>query len=117
MGKTKIKKCKHHGRTEFAWRSDQRWRCRKCSSEAVHRRRRKVIDILINEAGGICIHCGYSKNRAALHFHHKDESTKKYNISASGKTIAIDKLRKETKKCDLICANCHAEEHHPHLNN
>ena len=51
--RTIVSQCKRHGQTEFALvGSDHHPRCKKCRSEAVARRRRKVKKILVNEHGG-----------------------------------------------------------------
>jgi len=57
-----------------------------------------------------CVRCGYNKHPAALHFHHIDKSTKVMNISCN-LHHDIDDLLKEIEKCEILCANCHAEEH------
>ena len=51
---------------------------------------------------------------AALVFHHK--SGKLFKIDA--RTLANrseENVEAETRKCELICTNCHAEEHHPDM--
>jgi hypothetical protein len=45
----------------------------------------------------------------ALQFHHRDPSKKSFAIAAGGLTRSIEVLRIEAAKCDLLCANCHAE--------
>lgn len=62
-------------------------------------------------AGGACARCGYDKCIAALHFHHRDPATKLFRLAGSY-MLAWDRLVAEVAKCDLLCANCHAEEHH-----
>jgi hypothetical protein len=106
--------CKIHGETPHAARKGGGWRCKKCAVEAVSRRRKKVLDTLIEEAGGCCIRCGYRKNSAALHFHHRNPKEKSFGISMKGITRSLDRLREESSKCDLLCANCHAEVEYPH---
>jgi len=102
--------CRKHGLTRFVTiGSEARLRCAKCQAEAVSRRRRKVKEILVSEAGGKCLLCGYSKYSAALHFHHLDPSTKSFGLGVRGITRSIARLRKEALKCVLLCANCHAE--------
>jgi hypothetical protein len=101
--------CRHHGATEFILRSDDSFGCRRCAAEAVVRRRRRVKEILVTEAGGRCRVCGYDRFQGALHFHHVDPSQKTFALSRKGVTIGIDKLREEAEKCILLCANCHAE--------
>lgn len=59
--------------------------------------------------GNKCVKCGYNKCSAALEFHHLDPKIKDFTI---GQTFrSFDKLLEEAKKCAILCANCHAEEH------
>jgi hypothetical protein len=67
-------------------------------------------------AGGRCAKCGYARNLAALGWHHRDPKSKKFELdmrSLSNRSDAA--IRVELEKCDLLCANCHAETHFPHL--
>jgi 5-methylcytosine-specific restriction endonuclease McrA len=64
----------------------------------------------VEHKGGECTRCGYSKSLTALQFHHTDPSTKEFRVG-SGNTVAWDKLVVELEKCELLCANCHAEVH------
>jgi transposase len=100
--------CLRHGLTEHVLLGG-RYRCRRCNSEAVARRRRKVKQILVAEAGGCCAICGYDRMPWALHFHHLDPSEKAFTISRRGITRGIAEVRAEARKCVLLCANCHAE--------
>lgn len=102
--------CKKHGLTRHvSIKSERRLRCSRCSVEAVERRRRKVKDILVAEAGGKCLICGYSRHPAALQFHHLDPASKSFGLGVRGITRSLARLRAETAKCVLLCANCHAE--------
>jgi transposase len=100
--------CKRHGETEFLVFKSGRHRCSKCNSEAVSRRRRKVKETLVEEAGGKCARCGFDEHPAALQFHHLDRASKEFAVSRKGVTIAIDRSRAEAQKCVLLCATCHA---------
>jgi len=106
---TVVMRCRHHGETEFWLTGRGNYRCKRCRSDAVSRRRRKVKAILVGEAGGCCCNCGYNRNMRALHFHHLEPSQKRHEINAKGVAIALDKLRVEARKCVLLCSNCHAE--------
>lgn len=101
--------CKRHGMTEHALRGI-RWRCKKCGYEGVDRRRKKIKADLVAYHGGKCVRCGYSKSVVALTFHHRDPAEKEFKISSSN-FIGWDKVLEESKKCDLLCLNCHAEIH------
>lgn len=100
--------CPRHGRTPF-WIGTKTVRCRKCNAAGVANRRRKVKQILIEEAGGCCISCGYSRSQAGLEFHHLDPTAKSFALSQAGITRSIASSREEVKKCVLLCATCHAE--------
>ncbi len=95
--------------TTFAHRKDGGWRCLKCRSEAVSRRRRRVKEILVADAGGACAPCGYSRTLAALEFHHVDPAAKRFAVAARGVTRSLAEARQEAQKCVLLCSNCHAE--------
>jgi predicted transcriptional regulator len=105
-----IRTCRRHGRTEYALvGSERRPRCKRCRAEAVARRRRRVKAILVEEAGGACVLCGYNDSLSALEFHHRDPTQKEFGVAMRGITRAIDAVRAEAKKCVLLCSNCHAE--------
>ena len=103
------RECSQHGLTDFKHRSTSGYRCLKCRSEAVVRRRRKVKQMLVDEAGGACISCGYSRCIAALEFHHLVPSEKSFSLSHRGVARSLEKAKAEASKCVLLCANCHAE--------
>jgi hypothetical protein len=88
-------------------------------------------DACVAFRGGRCERCGYSSCIAALSFHHRDPKRKKFAISVAvsgsdprpsnnpaGVTLRdlwtrdgrmTPLLRRELRKCDLLCARCHAE--------
>jgi len=69
-------------------------------------RKRKMLSDIKLESG--CCYCGYKKCSAALHFHHKDDS-KSFILAHPHQSV--EDLLKEVEKCEVICANCHAELH------
>lgn len=101
--------CVRHGMTDHVLARPGRYLCRRCRSEAVARRRRRVKEILVREAGGQCQLCGYDRSIFALHFHHRDPKSKSFGLAQRGITRAIRQVREEAAKCVLLCANCHAE--------
>ena len=74
-------------------------------------RRQKLKIQAIEYKGGACKYCNYSKSSIALCFHHIDPSTKSFSVSNGGLEKTWEVLKKELDKCELLCANCHAEEH------
>lgn len=101
--------CPTHGHTEHVRDTRGYFRCRRCRQEAVVRRRRRVKEILVEEAGGRCRLCGYDKCLAALEFHHLDPAEKQFGVAQNGMARSIERLRAEVRKCVLLCSNCHAE--------
>jgi len=111
VNKTIIKRCVKHGDSSFSIGSDGRARCRKCSVDAVDKRRRVVKLKAVEYKGGKCQWCGYSKCVDALEFHHNTPGEKDFSISGTGVTRSWSKIKIELDKCSLLCANCHREAH------
>jgi transposase len=107
--RTVNERCRRHGVSEHFRDREGYYRCKRCRTEGVMRRRRRVKQILIAEAGGRCRLCGYDRYAGALHFHHLDPATKSFGLAMNGRTPSIAKLRLEAQKCVLLCSNCHAE--------
>lgn len=112
------KYCNHHGLTKYIYvESEKRYRCVKCRSESVKKRRDTIKKTLVEYKGGKCEICGYNKCIGALEFHHLDCKEKDFGISAKGYTRSIEINKKEVDKCILVCANCHREIHEKDKNN
>jgi transposase-like protein len=101
--------CKRHGTTEFVLEGRGYYRCKRCRSEAVVRRRRAIKRQLVAEAGGACVACGYSRWLGALQFHHVEAGLKQFHLAQGGYSRSIARSRAEMQKCVLLCANCHSE--------
>jgi transposase len=106
---TAVEKCRRHGNTAHHLDHEGYYRCKRCRTEAVMRRRRKLKRILVADAGGCCRLCGYDRYFGALQFHHLDPAAKSFGLSVRGLTPSLVKLRAEARKCVLLCSNCHAE--------
>lgn len=102
-------RCARHGFTEFWLEGRGMYRCLRCRSEAVSRRRQRMKEIVVAEAGGRCSVCGYDRYVGALHFHHKEDETKEFGLADRGLTRSLEAVRAEATKCVLLCANCHSE--------
>jgi hypothetical protein len=68
-----------------------------------------VKEVLVSEAGGRCVLCGYSRAVRALEFRHLDPAVKRFGLSSGGITMSLEAARAEAAKCVLLCSNCHAE--------
>jgi hypothetical protein len=68
--------------------------------------KKRCVDYL----GGRCVRCGYDRCVKAMTFHHRDPAAKEFAISQMlDRGWAV--LSAELDKCDLLCFNCHMEEH------
>lgn len=94
--------------------------CKSINNKKIVEKRNQIKNQLKIEAGGRCVKCGYNKCMAALDFHHKDPTIKEADITeillkGLNENI-IEEAKIEIMKCELLCANCHREEHYK-LNN
>lgn len=103
------RRCARHGLTAFHLERRGYYRCSLCRQQQVSAWRRRVKATLVEESGGRCRLCGYSRCQAALEFHHLDRTQKTFALSHQGITRSLQKARDEAQKCLLLCANCHAE--------
>jgi hypothetical protein len=92
-------------------REHQRQKMRQ-KREAVGTEMRAIIAAA--KAGG-CADCGKRPaDMRQLHFHHRDPASKAFNVSEAVQTVsraALDRLRAEIAKCDVLCAACHCARH------
>jgi transposase len=89
--------CTRHGETEFLLEGRGYYRCKRCRSASVVRHRQKVKTTLVEDAGGACLICGYSRNLKALQFHHIDPAEKRLELSGQGVTYSLEVLRQEAR--------------------
>ncbi|TML27070.1 MAG: hypothetical protein E6G30_07550 [Actinobacteria bacterium] len=101
--------CLHHGPCDHVLEGRGSYRCMRCRSERVAEHRRRLKRMLVAQAGGCCVVCGYDGHPAAFDFHHLDPSQKSFELSLRGVTRSARALRAEARKCVLLCARCHAE--------
>lgn len=71
--------------------------------------RLKVSEHVQRLKDGPCTDCGIKYPYYVMHFDHLDGDMKSAGISQL-RTIAM--IDEEVKKCELVCANCHAERTH-----
>jgi len=80
------------------------------TNENDHRNNKKIY---LEYKGQCCEKCGYNKCAGALSFHHKNPDKKLFRISTYTKTLfdLNDYIKEELDKCQVLCQNCHSEEH------
>lgn len=81
-------------------------------------RRRNQARIAKEKMNKGCSNCGYSKNPAALDFHHKNPENKFIDISTMiTQGYSKEKIDKEIRKCKVLCSNCHKIEENKDIYN
>ena len=82
---------------------------RKASWRAYQQRRRRAIAGLVATWRLTCVRCGH-RVVGALDLHHRDARQKDFALSAAN-SRSVGAIERELTKCDVLCANCHLEEH------
>ncbi|MBP1985842.1 homing endonuclease associated repeat-containing protein [Halolamina salifodinae] len=93
---------------------DQRWhyRNREWNTERTRRRRKERREwVAKQKSAKRCEQCGES-DPDVLDFHHRDSVEKTETVSRLViEEASEERLRQEIAKCDVLCANCHRNEH------
>lgn len=92
-------------------RGKKRCECKKCWNEITKNNLKRIKQMMVDDNGGKCSICGYSKCLKALEFHHLDPSQKEISLTSKHVKSYSEKVKRELKKCILLCANCHRELH------
>lgn len=74
-----------------------------------NRSTRERVDRVKLERG--CDKCGYDRCSRALQFHHANDDKEHAVSKLAGRGRRWDLILAEMEKCELLCANCHAEHH------
>ena len=71
--------------------------------------RQNTFSYLMEAAKDGCTTCG-EKDFRCLQFNHIDRSTKTDNIANMVRNLKpLEAIKEEMKKCEILCANCHAK--------
>lgn len=104
-----LTECRNCGR-RYLYERKKGHKVTECNSCQSNRHGKNTKIRAIEYKGGKCQRCGYSKCSRALGFHHRDPQQKEFSIGSRGNK-SWETIRAELDKCDLLCANCHAEVH------
>jgi hypothetical protein len=78
--------------------------------ERVKLRREDFCRYLNELKSNPCTDCGRSYGFWVMHYDHLDPDKKLMDVSGfKGRSCNIKKLLQEISKCELVCANCHAD--------
>lgn len=106
-------------------------KCRKAATDYQRERRNKREDVRLKDregnrkrsqelyafvaklkTGKPCADCGVSYPHYVMQFDHLGEEPKLGNIGTMSRNSTEEKILVEVAKCELVCANCHAERTH-----
>ena len=73
----------------------------------IDERPKRIFSLSIEKAISDFCKCG-DKRHYIIDFHHLDPSQKEVSVSDA----SMAKIKSESKKCILLCRNCHAEFHY-----
>lgn len=81
-------------------------------NRALRAERRSAVDEYKLARG--CGRCAYAKSARALDAHHLDGEVKEKGICEMIRDFApLARIFEELAKCEILCANCHREQHAP----
>lgn len=73
-----------------------------------HRYYKEKRKFLVGAKNRPCADCGLSFPFYVMDFDHRDYLSKIENVSRMfTRNWALEKIKKEVEKCDIVCANCH----------
>jgi hypothetical protein len=72
-------------------------------------KKKKLIKILWNLKDNPCVDCGNKFPPWVMQYDHIDSSNKDMAVGNLTNWGSEKRLREEIKKCELVCANCHAD--------
>jgi hypothetical protein len=70
----------------------------------------KKRDYVRKMKGRACVGCWLYFPPEKLHFHHRDPSTKSFNVM-EGHSRSYAAIDAEIDKCDVLCSDCHRDAH------
>lgn len=94
--------------------SAKRWRERdpEAAKATKHRTIAKNRAAVHDAKSRPCSDCGVQYPYYVMEFDHLDADEKHFNVSAGVTSVSHTRLLAEIAKCQVVCANCHAERTH-----
>ena len=79
----------------------------------IQARKEQARALILAAKGDRCSRCGRPFEPEQLHMHHRDPSEKKFGIATwtQRPSRSLEHLRRELRKCDPVCIDCHTDEH------
>jgi len=81
------------------------------------KRRLEQLEIINRLKTRPCMDCKIQFNPWVMHFDHRPGTIKRFNVSSAigSGSNSIRSIQKEIDKCDIVCANCHANRTYKRL--
>ena len=98
---------KYHREYHKKWYQDNKAAQIKKQKRLRHERKQWLTEYKLEKG---CSKCGFNDHSVALDFHHI-KGKKEANLSVMANLYGLDKIKKEVRKCTVLCKNCHAIEH------
>ena len=98
----------------------RRWYANNPESEKRHvkKRKNKIKKWFEDYKLRLCCSKCSENHPATLDFHHKFRKNKEMDVAKMVyEGYSIERIKKELKKCIVLCANCHRKEHYKSFNN
>jgi hypothetical protein len=82
-------------------------------SPRAYKRRRRWYWVGVYKRSKGCMICRYNLRGRVLQLDHREPSTKRDAVSRLiSQDCSLKVIINEIRKCDVLCANCHAEKTH-----
>jgi hypothetical protein len=86
---------------------ERAWRAANPEKASAYHRNR--VELIAGIKAVPCMDCGVQHPPYVMQFDHRDPSTKSFTIGENVSRFSLDVVLAEIAKCDVVCANCHAE--------
>ena len=96
------------------WRKENPEKVRAAREKYREENRKINREYIARVKGTNCFDCGATESKGkqkALELHHRDPSTKEFEVSGGYLHCPLEYLKPEIEKCDLLCKQCHAKRH------
>lgn len=95
----------------------RRRKCRYCYRDTkqilINRIHQWIISYKVERG---CGNCGTVDQRI-LDLHHTDEKKKSFTVGYFRRALGFERIKREVRKCEVLCANCHRILHYEKRHN
>ena len=88
------------------FRGGRHYSCRECDSNKSYLRRKRNRQVILEAKDVPCMDCGVYYPFWIMQFDHRDPDKKSFGLHQYS-ARALQKVKDEIAKCDVVCSNCH----------